>query len=193
MIDDWHVAYRVGCSDDVPAVAALHADSWRRHYRGAYSNTYLDGDLVGDRMEVWARRMAHLSEDRSTILAEREGQLVGFVHTALDADPTWGALIDNLHVVAELKRLGIGTALIGEAAQVVRERRPSSGMYLWVLEQNEAAQAFYAARGGVCVERDFVEAPGGDVTCLHGRPIKLRYTWSDPSNVNGRRTRRSRQ
>jgi ribosomal protein S18 acetylase RimI-like enzyme len=183
VIDEWSVEHRVGLLDDSSAVAQLHADSWRRHYRGAYSDSYLDGDIVADRMKVWAARMAQTSEHNSTILAEREGRLVGFVHVVLDADPAWGALIDNLHVSVELKRHGIGTALMSEAARIVVERRPSSGMYLWVLEQNQAAQGFYAANGGVSVERGVVEPPGGDASRLNGHPFKVRYAWSNPSSL----------
>ena len=187
MTGQWNVEYRVGSSNDSAAVASLHADSWRRHYRGAYSDTYLDGDIVADRMEVWTARMAQTSKDSCTIVAERVGELVGFVHVVFDADPSWGALIDNLHVTAELKRLGIGTGLLREAARIVTEQRRSSGMYLWVLEQNEAAQAFYVANGGVNVERGFVEPPGGDTTRLNGQPVKLRYAWSNLSSLTIRR------
>jgi ribosomal protein S18 acetylase RimI-like enzyme len=177
------VLYRVGLAADSAGVAALHADSWRRHYRGAYSDAYLDGDIVADRLEVWAGRMAHLRDEQCTIVAEYAGRLVGFVHTVLDADPVWGALIDNLHVTIELKRHGIGSALLGEAACVVVDRRPSSGLFLWVLEQNAAAQSFYAAKGGVRIGRDLVGPPGGDPTRLNGRPAKLRYAWSDPASL----------
>lgn len=187
MVGEWQIEYRVGTSSDSPAVAALHADSWRRHYRGAYSDIYLDGDIVADRLEVWAGRMEQNSEETITIVAERAGGVVGFIHTVLDADPVWGALIDNLHVAAELKRHGIGTALLTEAARKIAQRRPSSGLYLWVLEQNEAAQAFYAAKRGLCVERDVVEPPGGDPGRLAGHPTKLRYSWSSPSSLTNRR------
>ncbi len=54
-------------------------------------------------------------------------------------------------------------------------------MYLWVQEQNVAAQMFYEAMGGQRVERDFVTAPGGDPTRLNGNPTKLRYAWTDPA------------
>jgi hypothetical protein len=37
------VRIRVADSSDAPAIAALHAESWRRHYRGAYSDAFLDG------------------------------------------------------------------------------------------------------------------------------------------------------
>ena len=33
-------------------------------------------------------------------------------------------------------------------AQAVLDSTPASGLYLWVLEQNTAAHAFYTARGG---------------------------------------------
>jgi ribosomal protein S18 acetylase RimI-like enzyme len=177
------VLYRVGQAADSTDVALLHAESWRRHYRGAYSNSYLDGDLVAERMEVWAGRMAHHREAEFTLVAEIAGHLVGFIHTVLDADPVFGALIDNLHVTVELKRRGIGSSLLREAASDVIERRPSSGMFLWVLEQNVAAQSFYAAQGGVSVERDLVAPPGDDPTRLIGQPTKLRYTWSDPVSL----------
>ena len=181
-----HVVYRVGVTGDADAVAALHAESWRRHYRGAYSDTYLDGDIVADRRKVWAGRMAHPREDQCTIVATQGGILVGFIHIALDVDATWGALIDNLHVTAERTRGGIGSTLLRTAGGVVAERRPSWGMYLWVLEQNAGAQRFYRARGGVCVERAHVTPPGGDPSRLTGQPSKLRYAWSDPTALTFR-------
>jgi GNAT superfamily N-acetyltransferase len=178
MTETSDVLYRVGAAADSTAVALLHAESWRRHYRGAYSDVYLNDDIVADRLEVWADRMAQPRGDRCTIVAETDGQLVGFVHTVLDADPLWGALIDNLHVTAALKRNGIGSALLQEAARFVAGRGPSVGMFLWVLEQNVDAQWFYAARGGACVGRDLVAPPGGDPARLAGHPTKLRYAWS---------------
>jgi GNAT superfamily N-acetyltransferase len=183
MTDTSHVLYRVGAAPDSAAVAQLHAESWRRHYRGAYSDGYLDGDIVAERVEVWVGRMAQPRVDRCTIVAETDGQLVGFVHTILDADPLWGAVIDNLHVTAGRKRSGIGSALLQEAARFVAGRRPSVGMFLWVLEQNLDAQRFYAARGGACVGHGLVAPPGGDPTRLVGHPTKLRYAWSEAAPI----------
>src|SRR2546430_14764213 len=50
--------YRAAGAADADAVAALHADSWRRHYRGAYSDGFLDGDVLADRRAGWAARLA---------------------------------------------------------------------------------------------------------------------------------------
>ncbi|HVB09529.1 MAG TPA: GNAT family N-acetyltransferase [Bacillota bacterium] len=51
------------------------------------------------------------------VVAEDGGEVVGFVHVILHEDPTWGALLDNLHVRHDRARQGIGTALVGEVAR----------------------------------------------------------------------------
>jgi ribosomal protein S18 acetylase RimI-like enzyme len=169
------VNLRDATASDAVAIATLHADSWRRHYHGAYSDTYLDGDVVEDRRAVWVERLSCDDESYYTIVADRDGDVIGFAHTRLDSDPRWGALLDNLHVSFELKRQGVGRALMAETALVLRRRRPSSGLYLWVLQRNTAAQAFYSAVGGVVVEERLGGPfPGG------GRAPVLRYAWPGP-------------
>ena len=168
--------YREATAEDGEAIAALHADSWRRHYRGAYSDAFLDNEVFADRLRIWTDRLHRPSRSNEyTIIAERDGAVVGFAHTILNDDQQWGALLDNLHVRYDLKGCGIGTELMAETARAVIERTASSGLYLWVLEGNKAAQAFYEARGGRCVGRKSSEAPGG------GAIIGLRYVWPDPS------------
>jgi GNAT superfamily N-acetyltransferase len=85
--------FRLAGPPDADAIAALHADSWRRHYRGAYSDAFLDGDV--------------------------------------GADPRCGALLDNLHVVYERKRSGIGSQLLARTGQTVAERGTGLFRYAW--------------------------------------------------------------
>jgi ribosomal protein S18 acetylase RimI-like enzyme len=116
------VQYREATANDVAAIAGLHAESWRRHYRGAF--------------------------------------------------------LDNLHVRYDLKRQGVGARLMAETARTVLRRRPSSGLYLWVLEQNTAAQAFYRAQGGRQVGRELAGPfPGG------GQAYSFRFAWPDMSQL----------
>jgi GNAT superfamily N-acetyltransferase len=175
--------FRAAGEAEARGIAELHADSWRRHYRGAYSDAFLDGDIVEDRFSVWSERLSSPGAESRTIVAERGCELVGFVHVVLDEDVVWGALIDNLHVTTDLKRRGIGTRLLTIVAQAVLDCSSSTGMYLWVLEQNSDAQAFYARLGGVCAGREDVPPPGGDPSRLAGRPVGLRYAWRDPANL----------
>src|SRR6188768_3459087 len=49
---DRGIGLRPATAGDAGQIAALHADSWRRHYRGAYSDAFLDGDVLTDRLRV---------------------------------------------------------------------------------------------------------------------------------------------
>ena len=168
--------YRPAGAADAPAIAALHADSWRRHYRGSYPDDYLDGDVDADRLAEWTARLARPApEDRTTVAVDGDGAVVGLVHTILHDDPEWGALLDNLHVRADLKRQGIGARLMACSAEAVLADEPATSLYLWVLEDNVSAQAFYVARGGLLRDQEPFDTPGG------GRAVGVRVVWPDPT------------
>ena len=175
------VEIRRAIAADAVGIAALHADSWRRNYRGAYSDSFLDGDVVADRTRVWTQRLEGPGASTSTLVAESEGRLAGFAHVEFDSHPEWGSLLDNLHVAHDLKRTGIGSRLMATLAAEVLDGTPTSNLYLYVLEQNLNAQAFYRARGGRCVESSPVSAPGGIPSRLNGTPMRLLYVWEDAS------------
>jgi GNAT superfamily N-acetyltransferase len=177
--------YRVAVSRDAQAVAALQADSWKRHYRGAYSDEFLDGDVCDDRLGVWGERLRKLDTDYYTLLAEADGELVGFAATIFDENPDWGALVNNLHVVHTAQRQGIGRHLLELTAEALLQRPVLTGMYLWVLEQNERARTFYEACGGELSGRTLVPAPGGLPARLTGTPAMVRYAWLDPASLLG--------
>ena len=167
--------FRQASIPDIEAIAALHTESWQRHYRGAYLDSFLDGDVLTDRLAVWHARLTAPSAAHFTIGAFQSDALVGFVHMILDEDPHWGTLLDNLHVTYRLKRHGIGRRLLTEAARELVQRCPAnSRFYLWVLDQNTAAQAFYAACGGIRVETTLC----GPFPC-GGRALGHRIAWPD--------------
>ncbi|MEE6307866.1 GNAT family N-acetyltransferase [Plantactinospora veratri] len=180
---------RLAGADDAEQIARLHAESWRRHYRGAYADSFLDGDVAADRHSVWSARLAAPTNSQ-TVVAEDDSRLVGFVHVVFDHDPSWGSLIDNLHVVHGRQRTGVGTTLLAHAARAVLEHATAERMYLWVLEQNTAAQRFYRACGARGVETATVSPPGGDPSRLNGAPRKFRMAWPDVTAPSGLDTRR---
>src|SRR5882762_4315778 len=119
------IILRNASSNDIEAIAVLHADSWRRHYRGAFSDIFLDGEVVAERRMAWSERLTDTNANHFTIVADHNGEVVGFVHMILDKDPDWGALLDNLHVTYQLKRHGIGRRLLIAAARELTQRRPT--------------------------------------------------------------------
>src|SRR5689334_10531288 len=177
------MAIRNATASDAPAIAQIHADSWRRHYRGMYSDRYLDGDLYADRLASWTDKVARDALKYFTLIAEEDGRAIGFAHVSLDGDPKWGSLVDNLHVSRAAQRGGIGSQLLDRVAKLVMARRPGSGIYLWVLEQNAQAIGFYQSRKGILGDREPSAAPGGDPRNLHGSPRRIRVSWSDPASL----------
>lgn len=175
------VQFRLAGPADAAAVATLHAESWRRHYRGAYADAFLDGDVLADRLAVWGERLGKPDLRRVTILAEVGLGLAGFANTVLDEHAAWGALLENLHVADAHRRLGIGSRLLALTAEALMARSNAPRLYLWVLEQNVEAQAFYEARGAIRVGREPVSPPGGIAGRLAGSPAKLRYAWREPA------------
>ena len=161
--------------DDADAIAALHADSWRRNYRGSYSDEFLDGDVFSNRRTVWTERLTPLRPDTCTIVVEADGELIGFAHSVFDSDPTWGALLDNLHVTHQRKRSGIGAAAHGhDRPGHARATTRAASVPLGVGAQHGRAGVL-RGRGGEPVGRELRTSPAGD------RIVALRYAWADPS------------
>ncbi len=169
--------YRLGEPGDAEAIARLHADSWRRTYRGMMSHAYLDGNIVEERTACWRDRFAESNPNRSVIVAQEESQLAGFVCILAGADPKWGALIDNIHVDHAFRRRGIGAGLMCRAAQALRKTADGGSIFLWVLERNEGARKFYqrwnAREEGI--EHQSL-ADGSSCPCY-------RYVWSTPESL----------
>jgi ribosomal protein S18 acetylase RimI-like enzyme len=175
----WEIVLRDATPNDIEAIAPLHADSWRQHYRGALSDAFLDGDVIADRRAVWSERLMSPGANQFTIVADNNDAVVGFVHMILDRNPDWGALLDNLHVTYQLKRHGIGHRLLSAAAHELARRRPNDQrFYLWVLDQNTAAQAFYITCGG----RDVETTLGGPFPDGH-KATSHRMVWPDAATV----------
>lgn len=170
-----HVIIRAAQPDDAEAVAALHTASWRAHYRGALSDSYLDGPIEAEWFAVWHQRLEHPRDGQVTLLAEDGNDLVGFVCVFLDHDRGFGTLIDNLHVTMERKGSGIGRALMRQAGEAMLHALPRRPAYLNALESNHAARGFYERIGGIVAEHGRSVEPDGSQVAV------VRYVWPDPA------------
>jgi GNAT superfamily N-acetyltransferase len=162
---------------DAAEIAALHAESWRASYRGAYRDEYLDGDVFRDRLDVWTERLSAPAPNQLVVVAEEEGRILGFACAYGGEDPHWGSFLDNLHVRGEHQRRGIGARLIAAVATWCRANHPDCGLYLWVLEQNKRAQLFYARLGAADRGGEVEVPPGG------GQVTGRRYVWSRLADI----------
>jgi len=181
------VRIRQARESDADDVARLHAASWRTAYRGALSDAYLDGPIEAERAALWRGRLGQPAENQLVLVAESAGQMVGFACAYGGHDPQWGTFLDNLHVLPELKRRGIGAQLMGEVASWSARNWPGQGIYLWVLESNLAARRFYAQLGGEDAGSDLWTPPDGSAL------PKLRIAWRNADVLSAGEVSRSLQ
>lgn len=157
---------------DAETIAALHAQSWRRNYRGILPDSMLGGPLYEEHLAVWKDRLDCPCPDRQLILlALDQIEMLGFVSVLLDQEPLWGARLENLHVHPEYKGQGIGRTLLNQARTWVEATTPGNRMHLWVLAQNAPAIAFYEHLGGRPVEHNAWQVPTGEAV------PEIRYLW----------------
>jgi GNAT superfamily N-acetyltransferase len=161
--------------------AELHTLSWRTAYRGIVSDAYLENDCANDRQIVWSTRAKEWDPAKTLLLIARaqDGLALGMSCAVADPGTGYGVLLDNLHVRPDLKRGGIGRALIAATGRWVAERKPDTPMYLTVYRDNTNAVSFYRRMGGE-------EADAGIYAFKDGTsaPI-LRFTWPEPSKIAG--------
>jgi ribosomal protein S18 acetylase RimI-like enzyme len=170
---------RVAHADDAERIACLHTESWRRTYRGMMTDEFLDGGALENRRGVWHERLGTPAANQYVSVAQEGPEIIGFICAFADQDPVWGSYIDNLHVVYGRHRRGVGRALMRSAAEWLCRVERDRGVYLWVMEANAAARAFYDRLGATNAGTIELEDPGG------GCAPNCRYVWSRPDLLLG--------
>src|SRR6267142_2654507 len=104
--------------------------------------------LVLERIMLILREgTGHDAAGITRFLAETEMELVGFACAFPDEHPTYGAYLDNLHVVPQRTGQGIGRRLLSAVAERLLADERRGGLYWWVIEQNIRARRFYSQAG----------------------------------------------
>ena len=165
------VKIREASLDDCSIIAAIHAQSWQRAYRGILSDQYLDHEVGSDRLQIWTDRFANPSANQRILCLESADEIVGFVCAYFSEDGAFGTFIDNLHVSHAVKRCGYGARMVKRIADLSRAQFDESRVYLWVLADHQPAVSFYERIGGKRYEARMWDSPDG------GKYLKYRYVW----------------
>lgn len=124
---------------------------WRKTYAGLIPASMLDGMSTQPAGHL-IHRLAKQSPDRTTLVAEFDGNVVGFVNAGryrVDQKP--GELTDEgeiraVYVDPEQWSRGAGLALMTEAVRWLRDSGYTP-IRLWVLVDNPRARRFYERFG----------------------------------------------
>lgn len=170
------ISFTAATPANAEEIASLHALSWQRHYRGIYPDSYLDNQVTLERRKIWLERFQQPNDNQYVIQARDQDLLIGFACTLIDKDDTYGALVDNLHVLREYQGRGLGKILLRKCAEWVLMKAPATNIYLYVLKENHAALGFYTHLGADLSPVLQYQSPAGTVDEV------IRCTW-DPANL----------
>ena len=135
--------------EDAAPLAVVHVETWQAAYGALLPADFLASLDVAARARAWHERLLVAGPALRTVVAERNGEIVGFATTGAsrdeDADAGTGELI-ALYCHPRAWGTGVGRALIADGV----EHLTAAGYHeatLWVLEGNGRAQRFYCAAG----------------------------------------------
>jgi ribosomal protein S18 acetylase RimI-like enzyme len=149
------VHVRTATVDDALAVETVRIRGWQTAYRGIVAASFLDSLVVDTE-----RRVEMIGSSEVTTLVAEDDGIVGMAAYGPARDESQAGELYALYVDPASWRTGVGTALLAACEGVT---------VLWVLADNERAQAFYRRHG--------FEADGGSkVLDLDGpvREIRMR-------------------
>ena len=135
-------------SDDLEAIKVITLAGFAGVSLDHALEEKLGGELAG---HDWRWRKArHIDNDvavhaEGIFVAEAEGEVVGYISTALDREAGKGR-IPNLAVAASARGQGIGRALIGHALDYFRKAKLAYAV-IETMDTNPIGQTLYPASG----------------------------------------------
>ena len=133
---------------DLPRIAEIHALAWQEAYKGLLDPAILAPITKEARLETWTEWFKHT--DQTVHVLEGANEIQGFTrvsppHEIAEDFPQYGELT-HIYQQPDGIGTGIGHRLFEHAKQLIA-KGGSTGMLLWVLEENVRARRFYENQG----------------------------------------------
>ena len=122
----------------------MHVETWQAAYRGVVSDEGLDALDVAERTERWRGNLSAPVAAR-TIVAERDGEVVGFAGFGPDSDGGAEGELYAIYVHPSAWSTGAGRALMERVETELHADYDEA--ILWVLRDNPRARRFYERAG----------------------------------------------
>jgi L-amino acid N-acyltransferase YncA len=166
---------------DAPAIAGVHAASWRTTYAGLIPDEVIAARTEEQLTAQWQRNLA--AERVNVLVAtDADAEIIGFASCGPCRDPEDAARFAGelyaIYLLQAAQGQGTGRDLVRAVAEWLAGQGMAS-MIVWVLTTNPARH-FYAALGGQYV-REKTEGQGSAM--LH----EVGYGWDDISLLRSAR------
>lgn len=131
--------------EDAQAIARVHLASWREAYQQVVPPELLAADDEHERAQRWREAIA--ARHGSVLVADLDGQIVGFAHVGHSRDE------DATHATHEIYAIYLEPSAWGRgvARELMRsllgELPDNTPITLWALADNDRARHFYRRHG----------------------------------------------
>jgi ribosomal protein S18 acetylase RimI-like enzyme len=143
-------------ADDKNAISRIYEESWKSAYRDIIPKEYLESIPKGR----WAKKVDN--PDWATMLCIENGEYIGtssFCKSRFEQYPDSGEVI-SIYFLPEYMGRGYGNKLLDSVMQELK-KRGFAEVFLWVLEENHRARAFYEKYGFECTHDYREDSIGG--------------------------------
>lgn len=161
---------REAIESDIPAIAAVHIESWLQTYGDIFPSEFLASKTLEQRIAGWRDRYAR--SGCLLLVSETEGRVCGFLHVGppfVQDEANDAVELYTIYILTPAKRSGLGRRMCERAFEWA-VAHGFKRVVLWALAQNDPARAFYEAMGfELDGETDVMNAGGRELP-------KVRYS-----------------
>jgi RimJ/RimL family protein N-acetyltransferase len=173
------ISVRTATVDDSERIADIHVKTWQAAYAGILPQDFLDHLEVDARTATWRRAIDGRRRPGAILLAEVDGEVVGFIAVGGYRRPEGGldrtiGEVFAIYVAAEHWSTRAGHALMRAAVDHLADHGLAE-IRLWVFADNPRARRFYERFGYVADGETRCDDVAADYP--GARPVEeLRYT-----------------
>ena len=153
---DGNLLIRSAIEADVPHVAEIHMASWRDAYRGVIPDAVIDARTVEGATAMWSANLAKFPGNL-TVAQIADGQIAGFSCAGSVTDHERSGPYEfevyALHVRPDLRRKGVGAALLDHTITRARVELGMRSLIVWTLDDLHLSRRFYEREGGKLVKQ----------------------------------------
>jgi predicted GNAT family acetyltransferase len=146
---------RHAAPEDADAIGDTHAAAWNAAYTHIFDPAFLASAAQG-RRDGWRQTLPRLILAPNIVLvAERDGEVIGFAHASTEAAEPAVAEIHGFYVHPDAWGSDVAEALMTQTCSALAA---NSGVVLWTLREAQRARRFYEKVGFRTTGRERAES-----------------------------------
>ena len=166
---------RRAIKDDIPGIAKVHADSWKKTYKGIFPYEFLENITYEKREKQWENIFQQDDNHQIRFVAETlDGTIIGFIDGGVERTGTYNCdgELYAIYLLQEYQGMKIGQKLFQALLSECINNEMQS-LLVWVVTNNPSKN-FYEKFNPAKIDTKFLERLQVEETA---------YCWRDINNI----------